>query len=764
MTRQSDEPTIQWVPAPPGAPTPPSRHPALGLPARTWTYLNADGDVIGYINRYNQPNGKKQFCPQIYDGQRWHWRSWQSPRPLYGLDRLARRPTAWVVVVEGEKASDAAEAFIPDCVVVSAPGGKQSLKHADWSVLIGRPGVILWPDNDHDQGSQKAFQELAAHLAFLGLRVKVIDPTGHADGWDAADANFTPGEMKAWVKPRISVYDGPAESPWVREAEQKAAETRREHAEQQRVAMAVNERPKTNPYAGTDPYDILGKPAIPALKPEFLPRAIREFVFDESELLGADPGILGMASLIAIAGCANDGWRLQAKQKDEGWAEAPRLWGAWIADPSSKKSPASARAIKPLREIDARLRQRARVEGERYRLEAAVYRDMESKWIKERSKALTHGGSCSSPPVKPDEPPDYRLLAQDITIEKLGIVLKDNQRGIVMNFDELSGWFGQMDAYKSSGAAGSMDRAKYLELYNGGVQTVDRIGRESIVIPNWSACIMGGIQPSSIRSIASKLPEDGLLQRFMVVMAQDVDSIGVDRERNSAAAYRYSGMLERLAAHNGPTPMIRMSAEARAILVRLETELLDIRRLGFASERVKAALGKYSGLFVRLCLVYHLADAADKGVEPPQFVTGDTAWSVFEFMSCYLVGHLVAFYDDLLGDVRHSEDAKAIGRIILSQRWESLSNRDIYRYHTPWKRMPDWHRASVLKYLEDTGWLYPVSPDGGRRTVHWDVNPRVFELFYRDGEDESSLRVQRVDAQRSGALARGMQRTQTRAA
>jgi hypothetical protein len=756
MSTNAEKPT-RWAPATVTAPTAPSKHPRHGAASRTWEYRNADGDVIGYVNRYETDEGKV-FSPQIYDGAKWWWCTWPGEsRPLYGLDRLAEAPGKWVCVCEGEKSADAAAALLPQYAVVSASGGKNALRYADWSVLVGRPGVLLWPDNDFPdpkkpdmKTGQQCFAELAAHLASIGIaNIRIIDPSGMPEGWDAADATFDAAGLREWAKPRASSYDGPRVSPW---AVAPSTERRPRPAPAPTPAAAA----PTTPI--TEPYDILGKPLIPALKPEHLPKALREFVFDQSSIIGSDPGIIAIASLVAVAGCINDNIMLQGKREETGWVESARLWGAWIADPSSKKSPASGRAIKPLRQIDAALRIQSAATQKKGAIEKAIYRDALGKYIKDKSKQLLNGGSCGSPPLEPEEPLDLRLMVSDTTTEKLGIVMKDNPRGLIMNFDELSGLFGQMDAYKQGGTGG-MDRAKYLELYNGGVQTVDRIGRESITVPNWSACIMGGIQPSSIRAIAHKLPEDGLMQRFMVVMAQDTGDIGEDRRASEEAVNRYATLLQTLHADNGPRRVLRMSQEAVNVLRRLETELLDVRKLGTASERVKAALGKYSGLFVRLCLTYHMANAVDARRDPFVEVSADTAWQVYEFMTGYLVGHLVAFYDDLLNDNGHAEHARAIGAMILARQLDAISNREVQRGYTPWGSLPDYRRAAAFRYLEDAGWLFPVSPDGGRRVVHYDVNPRVHELFYRTAEEERARRIAVVDQMRSSALVRAMQRT-----
>ena len=58
-----------------------------------------------------------------------------------------RRHDAAVLVVEGEKAADAAAAALPDMVVVSPMNGAQSPHRTDWRSVAGR-SVVIWPDAD----------------------------------------------------------------------------------------------------------------------------------------------------------------------------------------------------------------------------------------------------------------------------------------------------------------------------------------------------------------------------------------------------------------------------------------------------------------------------------------------------------------------------------------------------------------------------------------------------------------------------------------
>ena len=91
-----------------------------------------------------------------------------------------------MLVAEGEKAADAAEALFPDMVAVTSQGGSGASDKSDWSPMRGR-NVIVWPDND------QAGADYAAKVTALAKRagaasVRVVDvPDDWPSGWDLAD-------------------------------------------------------------------------------------------------------------------------------------------------------------------------------------------------------------------------------------------------------------------------------------------------------------------------------------------------------------------------------------------------------------------------------------------------------------------------------------------------------------------------------------------------------------------------------------------------
>jgi putative DNA primase/helicase len=119
--------------------------------------------------------------------------------PLFNLPDIVAISDKPVVMVEGEKAVEAAGVIFGDAAVVTTiSNGNSAWRKTDLGPAAGRK-VLLWPDND-DAG--KTWQkDLGVALTALGCEVSVVDVealiaidggargvTHDPKGWDAADA------------------------------------------------------------------------------------------------------------------------------------------------------------------------------------------------------------------------------------------------------------------------------------------------------------------------------------------------------------------------------------------------------------------------------------------------------------------------------------------------------------------------------------------------------------------------------------------------
>ena len=218
---------VAVFPVPDDAPKPPSRF-FEETASRRWTYRDAAGRTLMHVCRFDKPDGEKDIKPQTWrrlaDGShRWMWRGWPNGerKPLYGMDVLAKKPDATVVIVEGEKSADAFNRLFADMpgVAVAWLGGTNTAKAVDVSPLKGRR-VALWPDFDAqlDKATQtmlprerqpgwRAMTELAAQLEGVAAAVEIIEytPGEKAGGWDVADAadeGWTAQNVAAFISER----------------------------------------------------------------------------------------------------------------------------------------------------------------------------------------------------------------------------------------------------------------------------------------------------------------------------------------------------------------------------------------------------------------------------------------------------------------------------------------------------------------------------------------------------------------------------------
>ena len=307
-----------------------------------------------------------------------------------------------------------------------------------------------------------------------------------------------------------------------------------------------------------------------------------------------------------------------------------------------------------------------------------------------------------------------------------------------------------MDAYRSSAGPASRDRAHWLKLYDGGPHQVDRVTRGSRFVENFGASLLGAIQPDALRRIAAALPEDGLMQRFLPIICASAGR-GVDRPANMAVIERYRSLITQLHGTQPGGVPVRLSDEAHHIRDRFEDWIASLMDAFAGSEpRLHAHLGKWSGMFARLLLIYHCIEGADNeswGQDrhpSARLVSGVTARRVHDLFTKYLFRHAVRFYLEHAGGERLLYNARRIAGMVLVKQLSTLSRRDLARHMKGehWDSLGDKGKDGVLQFLGDAGWLEPAPGERytGRPT-RWLVNPDVHRRFSDRREAERARRA-----------------------
>jgi predicted P-loop ATPase len=173
----------------------------------------------GVVIRVDIGGGRKitpmlRWVTKLADGKFcWAMCPFDRPRPLYGdVDGPQ------VLVVEGEKAADAARRLL-GMPAVTWPGGGSGAKHTDWSQVEGKK-LVLWPDADQqgwdvmngwrdDKGVwHPGVAEMATEAGAAEVKVAGWDKD-KPKGWDAADAEaegWDRARVLSWLRARAGVW------------------------------------------------------------------------------------------------------------------------------------------------------------------------------------------------------------------------------------------------------------------------------------------------------------------------------------------------------------------------------------------------------------------------------------------------------------------------------------------------------------------------------------------------------------------------------
>jgi hypothetical protein len=329
-----------------------------------------------------------------------------------------------------------------------------------------------------------------------------------------------------------------------------------------------------------------------------LPEPVGTFVTEAAAALGCDPAFVALPLMASVTAVIGNRRRIELKP---GWQEPAVLWCGAVADSGSMKTPAADKALRFVRE-----RQRAAFAD--YRSALGIFEQ------EQREHEARRRSRSTEPAAPPEKPIAERLVVDDVTIEGLAPIVEQNPRGVLVDRDELSGWF-DFDRY-SSGRGGA-EVGRWLSMYNAGPLTVDRKHSGTIYVPSAAVSIAGGIQPKILaRVVGSRHVDNGLLQRFILAAPprrrKAIPAADVGFATVAAVESMFSVLLEIRPADDGGPRVLDLEPEAADLWWTFYDEHADAQFA--ASGPVAAMLAKAEGWAARLALMCHLI--AQSGADP----------------------------------------------------------------------------------------------------------------------------------------------------
>jgi hypothetical protein len=438
-------------------------------------------------------------------------------------------------------------------------------------------------------------------------------------------------------------------------------------------------------------FDPWAQYIVPGFPLDVLPPVTQDFVAVESAVIGADPSALAMAILTAFSGALDHRFALKMLRNGQWW-ERPRLWTLLVGDPSRKKTPSINAVTRPLERYEHHLRQDY------------------------QSKLANHLAAGGNPEDGPAPPP--RFVVWDTTTEKLGEILSHTDRGLLVKRDELSGWIGSMERYGTSSRGVSADRAFWLQAYDGGPYTVDRIKRGETYINNLSVSLLGGIQPKRLAEIHG-LTSDGLLQRFIPVMMAP-SKLAQDHPSNDEA---YSRLVRELIF--AKAERLILSNDGLAVMNALRTHLHDLEQAtaGLA-DGFQAFVGKLPGLAGSLALILHMAADPDGGASQP--VEQATVENARRLIVDFILPHAFEFYRTA-ESLTNGDRLKKLASYILTSGKTRIVASDLTTNVADCRGLTLFEVNDRVSPLVAAGWLEPAATTPICRA--WRVFPAVAVQF-----------------------------------
>lgn len=456
--------------------------------------------------------------------------------------------------------------------------------------------------------------------------------------------------------------------------------------------------------AWPEPVNFLHELSAPSFARGDVPPEIGNFAFAYAEQSGFDPTITVLAAVVAASAALSDDFKLLA-DSGTAWMQSARLWGLTIAPSGAGKSPAHSAMLHPLHDLQRDLY------GE-YQRAVEVLADDAQK------------------------PPRPRIVIADATIEALSEVLRDNPRGVLVANDEFESFLGSLDQYKRGTA--SRDRGEWLRLFDGGPHTVERVQRGSVYVPNFGASLLTATTPTALAKVAKLLPEDGLMQRFLIgIGRRQIDSVNVANVRMLGGEFEQ--LLRRLyeakpGTHKGVVPMMQMTRDSfdqwrRA--QRASQEAFD-----GIDPSLGAHLAKFPTFALRVALIFHAcrivskADEADRTDLAKWPLLPETLDIALRFLE-RARKHAVVLYLALRGGTSDTYVlTRDVARTVLAIGDDTVERRDILRQCRAFKNATEREQASALDLLIDFGWLRALTT--GYKKPHptrFTVNPTLAAKF-----------------------------------
>ncbi len=485
-------------------------------------------------------------------------------------------------------------------------------------------------------------ESLAAVLN-IGYRLGVLDGTVEILASDAVlnlwcsdgtrDAQEWQNEIDRWVESVKTKHGQGYGVPYLEKQGLKVWEVKRLLLT---VPVAAKQDTPIEEWGERQP--LAPRPAVETLPAEMLPEAIRTWLVDAARLACLPLEMMAVNAICALSSVIGAAVTIQARA---GFHVVPNLWGCGVASSGGMKSHALKTATAPLRQLEQEAARNAELENEDTELEISqAEKQLEKleKAFNEKKPMNKHGivptrddikaGRRDVESLKRGTTKPRRYVTSDTTYEAFGMRLADNQKGMLLERDELAPFISDLSREENAKTRGFFNAA-----WNGDSHyTFDRVTRGDLYLHRVCVSICGMMQPKLLDSIISKMladpmQNDGFLQRFQMLVYPDAYPEWIPPEQQAPPnkeafedVVKLHKLLDNLEQYNDEgnlePRLLKFSNQAQTEFNQWHDDLE--RRTRPNGEMVgdtayKSWYTKTKSLCVSLAAIFHLCNEAQRG-------------------------------------------------------------------------------------------------------------------------------------------------------
>ncbi|MDK2743479.1 MAG: DUF3987 domain-containing protein [Nitrospira sp. BO4] len=666
-------------------------------------YYGENGKLLFQVVREELPDGRKTFKQRRPDGNGgFIWTLEGVRRVPYRLPHILQETNAVVIFHEGEKAVEAAVAAVLPGVHTTTAGGANAARKTDFSAVKGRE-VIVCPDND--EPGERYVRDTGDMATAAGascvkvLRLPGLPPKGDVVEW--LQAGGTPEQFKALLT-QSELVTPSADTPEAQEPE-------------------------------VVPLDDVSFDEFPL---EAFPEPLRTMIDGVAKATETPVELAAMMGLATVAASCQQAFEVTI---DSGYSEPLNLWAVAALESGNRKTAVHRTMTEPLRVKERELCEQSK--------SAIAHAESQRATMEARVKAL-RGRIANSEDIgdfeqeqqeidrllteMPDVPIPPRLWAQDVTPEKMGALMADNNERLALLSDE-GGIFDILAGRYSNGVP-NLDT--FLQSHAGAPVRVDRGSRPPIVMHRPVLSMGLSPQPGVLRGLTGKsgFRDRGLLARFLYVLPASRLGYRTLKTEPVPPGIRtaYTTMVTALLAfeptwneHGETMPItIRLSPEANQEW-REFAELVELNmRPEQPYEHLKDWAGKLPGAALRVAGLFHCVQYAQRQPQavPISLETMTAAVNVLAVLG----QHAIAAFD-LMGADPALEGARKVWRwISLGHRHQITARQCFQALKGSFSRMAELDAS--LSILCERGYVHAEEDHRsgpGRRSRRFTVNQTI---------------------------------------